>query len=68
MVASRASERSSISSRRAVGNKEEKKKEEKPVKQTKEQSIEVSLGIPTVPGINIRTNGSVQNSREDLFV
>ena len=34
-------------------------------KETKEQGIEVSLGFPTVPAVNIRTNGSVQNSRDE---
>ena len=62
---SRTSERSMQSAKRAAPVKKE---EEKPAKEMKEKSIEVSLGIPSVPGIHIRTNGSVQNSREDPFV
>lgn len=38
--------------------------ENKEPKETKEQGIEVSMGFPTVPAVNIRTNGSVQNSRD----
>ena len=39
--------------------------ENKEPKETKEQGIEASMGFPTVPAVNIRTNGSVQNSRDE---